>query len=367
MLFPRVLSSTILLLASVTACVAAPVDASIEAPRAATCTSKNMLVRKEWRTLSNSDKLSYISAVKCLMSKPPQTSAYFAGVQTRYDDFVALHINSTNYVHFNAPFLAWHRWLLHLWEQELRTTCGYTGTQPWWDFSLDNTIADFANSPLFDDTYGLGGNGAYIADVSNATEFPDPIPVPIPGRTGGGCLETGPFAGLQAHMGIGLDLNYNPHCIRRDFSPTLISEALSDNYIQAAMDSPTFFDLNIAVQGVSLQVSGMRLHAGLHIGIGGQIGEEANMYSSPGDPLFWFIHAALDKLWNDWQQECWETRQTDYSGPDTIWAYPFDFFGAIPYTNVTLGYELEFEHFSSDVKIGDVMNIAASNLCYKYE
>jgi tyrosinase len=29
----------------------------------------------------------------------------------------------------------------------------------------------------------------------------------------------------------------------------------------------------------------------------------ADMYSSPADPLFWFHHGQLDKLWNDWQRK----------------------------------------------------------------
>ncbi len=118
------------------------------------------------RTLSNEERLEYIDAIKCLKALPAQTGAIFPGAKTRYDDFFALHINSTDYVHFNvslgvptttipssndlvgslfavssnsshpqAVYLnyinvcRWHRWLLHLWESELRTTCGYTGYQ----------------------------------------------------------------------------------------------------------------------------------------------------------------------------------------------------------------------------------------------
>lgn len=43
----------------------------------------------------------------------------------------------------------------------------------------------------------------------------------------------------------------------------------------------------------------MKLHAGLHIGIGGEVGDNADIYSSPSDPLFCFIHAALDKARNE--------------------------------------------------------------------
>ena len=52
------------------------------------------------RTLSEADKLSYIAAVKCLHSKPPTTASDFDGVRSRYDDFLATHINNTDYIHF---------------------------------------------------------------------------------------------------------------------------------------------------------------------------------------------------------------------------------------------------------------------------
>lgn len=55
-----------------------------------------LLISWDRRTLANSDKLSYINAVKCLMGKPPQLASVFPGSKSRYDDFVALHINSTN-------------------------------------------------------------------------------------------------------------------------------------------------------------------------------------------------------------------------------------------------------------------------------
>ncbi|KAL0259595.1 hypothetical protein SLS55_005332 [Diplodia seriata] len=59
-----------------------------------------MVIRPVRRTLSDHEKKSYISAVKCLQAKSPRTSSYFSGARTRYDDFVAAHINATDYVHF---------------------------------------------------------------------------------------------------------------------------------------------------------------------------------------------------------------------------------------------------------------------------
>lgn len=155
--------------------------------------------------------------------------------------------------------------------------------------------------------------------------------------------------------------------MRRDFSPTLVTEVLSNANIATAMNSENFQEFNINIQGKSLEISGMRLHGGMHIGIGGQVGDEADMWSSPGDPFFWFIHGALDKLWDQWQRACWDTRKSEIMGPDAMYAYPFDFFGPIPYTNVTLDYELVYAHFGSNVKIGDVMDTRGGNLCYTYK
>ncbi|KAH6681514.1 hypothetical protein B0J14DRAFT_216635 [Halenospora varia] len=362
---PQVLSSAILLIACATGAVAAPLEGAALEQRT-TCTSKNIAVRREWRALSKAERLAYIAAIKCMMSKPAQNGGIYAGAKSRYDDFQALHIVATPFVHFNAPFFAWHRWLLKLWETDLKTTCGYTGTQPYWDFSLDNTVASYPKSPLFDTVYGFGGNGEYIADVSDLTQWPNQIPVPIPGRTGGGCVTTGPFANLTVPMGTGGSTAYTPHCLRRDWSPQLVSQTMSAKNISDALNSANFFDFNINMQGKSMTVPGMNIHAGLHIGMGGQIGENSDMYSSPGDPTFWFIHGAIDQMWDKWQRACWSERKLDYSGPVEMFGYPFNFIGDFPYTNVTLDYKLNYPNFGANVTIRDVMDTAADNLCYKY-
>lgn len=54
------------------------------------------------RKLSNDEKFRWIDAVKCMMSKPALNGAYYDGARSRYGDFMALHIQAADYVHFNV-------------------------------------------------------------------------------------------------------------------------------------------------------------------------------------------------------------------------------------------------------------------------
>jgi tyrosinase len=81
--------------------------------------------------LSTSQKKAYINAVKCLQSKTANTPSSLApGAKTRFDDFVATHINQTLTIHYTGNFHAWHRYYVWIYETALRTECGYTGAQP---------------------------------------------------------------------------------------------------------------------------------------------------------------------------------------------------------------------------------------------
>ena len=81
--------------------------------------------------LSAKERTDYINAVKCLQGKPAKTPASVAaGAKTRFDDFVATHIQQTLTIHYTGNFLGWHRYYTWLYEQALQTECGYKGTQP---------------------------------------------------------------------------------------------------------------------------------------------------------------------------------------------------------------------------------------------
>lgn len=58
------------------------------------------LVQVPRRDISESGRLDYINAVKCLQSTPARTGDIHAGAKSRYDDFQALHIDQTDYIHF---------------------------------------------------------------------------------------------------------------------------------------------------------------------------------------------------------------------------------------------------------------------------
>lgn len=50
--------------------------------------------------LTTTEQTSYLSAVLCLQSKPSKiASGVVPGAKTRYDDFVAIHINQTLSIH----------------------------------------------------------------------------------------------------------------------------------------------------------------------------------------------------------------------------------------------------------------------------
>lgn len=50
--------------------------------------------------MPKADRLAYVNAVKCLQSKPAQTTSTYPGSKSRYDDFQALHIAMTEKIHF---------------------------------------------------------------------------------------------------------------------------------------------------------------------------------------------------------------------------------------------------------------------------
>lgn len=175
-------------------------------PRAdASCT--NPSVRKEWRELTDAEKAEYLRAAVCLRGLPKAKYADIEAVTTRMDDLVYTHFTLNSNIHFVANFLPWHRWYVQLHEDLLRTECGFTGIQPYWDWSIDADAVNTPNSPLFDPVTGFGGNGKLTGSD-------------VPGFQR--CVTDGPFANTNLTLAMGWpnmnDVGNRLHCFTREFN-----------------------------------------------------------------------------------------------------------------------------------------------------
>jgi hypothetical protein len=113
---------------------------SVSRPRA--CGKET--TRHEWQSLSTPQKHEYLTAVQCLKTRPSKLGMN----HTLYDDFPFVHSHFGEYgrmcqilvavetlmlsdaVHDAAPFLAWHRYFVHIYETTLKSECGYMGSMP---------------------------------------------------------------------------------------------------------------------------------------------------------------------------------------------------------------------------------------------
>ncbi|KAH8883227.1 Di-copper centre-containing protein [Thozetella sp. PMI_491] len=271
--------------------------------------------------ISNSTKKEYISAMLCLMSKPSKLDQRkYPGAKSRYDDFVAVHINQTLSIHGTGNFLSWHRYYLWSFEQALRNECGYTGTQPYWDWG--RWAQDPERSPIFDgsDT-SLSGNGEKINHKGQSFG---------PAGNGGGCVKTGPFKNMTVHLGPlspSVDpapprnpqadgYGDNPRCLRRD-----ISNYLSSRYTRT-QDIVSLISQNKDIgtfQNIMQNVSPMGVHSAGHFTIAGDPG--GDFYTSPNDPAFWVHHGMIDRTWAIWQSQEPSTRTNVIAGSTSMMGF----------------------------------------------
>ncbi|KAG9253025.1 uncharacterized protein F5Z01DRAFT_658993 [Emericellopsis atlantica] len=220
------------------------------------------------------------------MNKPAKTPANVAsGAKSRYDDFVATHIQQTGSIHNTANFLTWHRYYTWAYETALRDECGYKGFQPYWNW--DRYADDPVNSPLFNgNASSIGGNSV-----------------------NGDCAETGPFEKLTVNLGPGSSLNYNPRCLTRAVSRDNAQQCTADKTFNLISQSSTIASFQETMQ------TPWGVHAGGHFTIGGDPG--GDLFVSPGDPAFFLHHAMVDRVYWLWQLQDLDTRLSAVAGSVT--------------------------------------------------
>ncbi|KAK5659246.1 hypothetical protein OQA88_1338 [Cercophora sp. LCS_1] len=342
--------------------------------RGSACSASTLRVRREWRTLSKPERRSYIVAVKCLQAKPSLLDPIsFPGAKSLFDDFVAIHLMQTMNIHLSGTFLTWHRYFTHVFEERLRTDCGYTGTVPYWEWGLD--VSNPAASPIFDgsDT-SLGGNGDFfphdgliLTEPLNETAL-----IPQPPGTGGGCVTTGPFANMTVHIGplalaqygggsygVPNPLDDHARCLKRDLNAGVASKYTTFfNTTRVILEHSTVEWFQGVLQGDPRYVRGeLGVHGGGHFTIGGDPG--ADPFISPGDPAFYLHHSQVDRVYWIWQMLDFANRQAVF-GTQTFLDSP-------PSPDVTLDDVIDISPLAPPVKVRDLLDtVGGSPLCYVY-
>ncbi|KFY86894.1 hypothetical protein V500_07327 [Pseudogymnoascus sp. VKM F-4518 (FW-2643)] len=331
---------------SILTIVALAVDAAASAITRADGACTNPAIRKEWRELTNAEKTEYVRAAVCLRGLPKAKYADIDAVTTRMDDLVYSHFALNSKIHFVANFLPWHRWYVQLHEDLLRTECGFAGTQPYWDWSIDADAKDMPNSPVFDPVTGFGGDGKRTGSYEPGFQR---------------CVVDGPFANTNLTLAMGWPNMNDPgnrlHCFTREFNggegndengEAIIGEMQVGAYNSAVMNTIYAFDKFPEMVNM---LEGLP-HAQIHSVIFGDMGPA----TSPNEPLFFLHHANVDRAWAKWQGRN-ATRLAEYTGfqdsDKTILASITD---AMPI--------LELGDTEPIVK--DYMDIQAGPLCYTY-
>ncbi|KAM7187605.1 hypothetical protein V8F33_011161 [Rhypophila sp. PSN 637] len=342
------------------------------------CNARNVKIRREWRTLSKSQRKNYIAAVKCMQNKPSLLAPGVAPAsKSLFDDFVVIHYQQTIFIHNTGNFLTWHRYYTHVYEQHLQA-CGYTGAAPYWEWSLD--VNNPAASPVFDgsDT-SLGGNGVYFPHQGLILSEPPlaneaPLLIPLPAGNGGGCVTTGPFANMTVNIGAAALGTYgstdsyaapdplgegNSRCLKRD-----LNAGLAKKYNTFYNSTSLILNYNNIelfqghMQGDPRYVRGqMGVHGGGHFIIGGDPGGDP--FISPGEPAFYLHHGQIDRLYWIWQALDFPNRQNVH-GSNV-------FMDIFPSANTTLDDIIDISPLAPPVKIRDMMNtLGGTPLCYVY-
>uniref|UniRef100_L2G955 Tyrosinase central domain-containing protein n=1 Tax=Colletotrichum fructicola (strain Nara gc5) TaxID=1213859 RepID=L2G955_COLFN len=306
------------------------------------CTKDNVRVRREWRNMPGEDRIAYTDAVTCLQSKAPLYTD-IAGSKSMFDDFVALHQNMTGYVHMSATFLLWHRYYIHTYEEKLSTECGYTGTLPYWEWSLDGD--DPASSPIFDGSAtSMGSDGAYVAHdglVLNSTE------------------QAMPNLGSVVSNNSDTPTADNPRCLKRDLNGAVLRTWASfRNVTDLITDNDNIEWFQGIAQGQT-NYSGLGqlgVHGAGHYAFGLDPGSD--VYISPGDPVFYLHHTQLDRVYWLWQNLDWENRQTIF-GTGTMENSP-------PSPVVQLDDLLDLGPLNDEISLSNAMDTMAGPFCYIY-
>nr|KMM68346.1 hypothetical protein CPAG_04675 [Coccidioides posadasii RMSCC 3488] len=325
--------------------------------RSGGCSLSNLRVRREWSTFTARQRKSYIDAVLCLQSLPARTpSSIAAGAKTRYDDFVAVHIQQTLTIHYTV-FLPGN------------TSRLFAMNAP----TLAPSLIGLENHPLFDgsDT-SMSGNGEPIPNKGDIFLHLGDLPsIRLPSGTGGGCVTSGPFKNFKVNLGpaalvlpgdrteaVANPLDYNPRCLKRDLTDAIVRKfANATAVVDLILRRKTIESFQMNMQGIPGSGS-IGVHGGGHYAMGGDPGRD--VFVSPGDPAFFFHHAMIDRVWWIWQNLDLKNRQNAIHGTGTFLNDP-------PSPDTTLDTMVDLGYAGGPtLPMRDLMSTINGPFCYVY-
>ncbi|KAK9775346.1 putative Tyrosinase copper-binding domain-containing protein [Seiridium cardinale] len=326
-----------------------------------TCSTATAVTRKEYGQLTDVEKLSFISAIQCVMAKPSVLNDLVPATTNKFDDYAAVHVNNTLGIHINGVFLSWHRHFVYLMETELHA-CGFPQQLgiPYWNWAL---YTDLESSPMFDGSEtSLGSNGAYDPDSGDV--YSTPGGTILPHGTGGGCVTSGPFANHTVNFQkmpfdlvfSGLPANWteaDPHCMTRDLNSYGVQTYANQSDIDSVLSSEDIATFQSVING---DANSPGIHGGGHYAIGGT---GYDFFGSPQDPAFFLHHSMIDKVWTDWQAVDPANRRYVYAGTSTI-------FNGNSTANVDNSTVIDFGRLGS-ATVEDVQDPTTGPYCYQYE
>ncbi|RMZ81889.1 hypothetical protein DV738_g2050, partial [Chaetothyriales sp. CBS 135597] len=321
--------------------------------------------RVDYSSLTKEEQKSFVNAYQCLLNLPSNLDqTTYPAATNRYFDYAIVHVNRTQYVHISGFFLTWHRYFIHLIEQDLRNSCGYTGRWPYWNYAA--TAGSIETSAILNgDEYSLSGNG--IFNDTGPIQLGENLV--IPHGSGGGCVTTGPFANLTLPIAFidpsqlvtgGLPddaFAYNPSCLRRDLNNYVATTYTNQEHITKATHAATAADFELAINGI-LGSGSLGVHSGAHFEVGGQMN---SIHISAQDPVWYPLHTFIDLLYDSWQRNNPDVAY-DLHGTGTALNNP-------PTANVTLdSIEPDWGYFQTEpIQVRDLVSTTKGPFCYQYD
>jgi tyrosinase len=237
----------------------------------------NLEVRQNVDSLTTQQMTDFVNAILVLK----QTT--LPGHQlNEYDEFVQMHINAFNLgeAHGNPDFLPWHREFLLQFEHLLQTV-NPTVTIPYWDFTVDNS----PTSPIFSSIF-MGGNGD---PNDNYVVHDGPFQAGPQWKIYGDPSSTD----LRREFGVFVPSLPTPEDVAAGFGIGQYDTFPYD------VGSPLDQSFRNYVEGWNSPTGGPALHNDVHAWLGGS----DVIVSSPNDPIFWLLHANIDRLWAEWEDQ----------------------------------------------------------------